>query len=138
MSRLDIVPAERADQARSGRVQIEISTRHGVLGPEQHEYLREKAEKLVKYFGRLMAIEVAVEPAKHAWHVEIRVSAEHKHDFFASELAPTPEAAMDQCVHKIEHQLRKYKERVQNHKGDVSLAESGPAPADQSEPSDSA
>jgi putative sigma-54 modulation protein len=117
-------------------VQIEISTRHGVLGREQHDYLQEKAEKLVRYFGRLMAIEVAVEPIKHAWHVEIRVSAEHKHDFFASEQATTAESAMDQCVHKIEQQLRKYKERVQSHKGDVSLAESGPVPADQAEPSD--
>lgn len=102
-------------------MQIEISTRHGALGADQQAYLQEKAEKLVKYFGRLMAIEVAVDHVKHAWAVEIRVSAEHKHDFFASEEAPTPEAAMDQCVHKIEQQLRKYKERVQNHKGDAGL-----------------
>ena len=27
---------------------------------------------------------------------------------------------MDQCVHKIEQQLRRYKEKVQNHKGDVA------------------
>jgi len=119
-------------------VQIEISTRHAVLGQEQHDYLQEKAEKLVKYFGRLMAIEVAVEPIKHAWHVEIRVSAEHKHDFFASEQAPTAQMAMDQCVHKIEHQLRKYKERVQNHKGEASIAESNPDSVDISEPPESA
>jgi putative sigma-54 modulation protein len=107
-------------------VQIEISTRHGGLGPEQQGYLRDKAEKLLKYFGRLMAIEVAVDHIKHAWQVEIRVSAEHKHDFFASEEGVTPEAAMDQCVHKIENQLRRYKERVQNHKGDMSLGEASP------------
>jgi putative sigma-54 modulation protein len=104
-------------------VQIAISTRHGVLGPVQQAYLQEKAEKLQKYFGRLMAIEVAVEQTKNAWNVEIRVSAEHKHDFFASESGPSPEAAMDQCVHKIEHQLRKYKERVQNHKGEATVGE---------------
>jgi len=107
-------------------VQIEISTRHGGLGPEQQGYLRDKAEKLLKYFGRLMAIEVAVDHIKHAWQVEIRVSAEHKHDFFASEEGATPEAAMDQCVHKIENQLRRYKERVQNHKGDMPLGEASP------------
>ena len=61
-----VTTGSQDDLSRSKWVQIEISTRHGVLGPEQHEYLREKAEKLVKYFGRLMAIEVAVEPAKHA------------------------------------------------------------------------
>ena len=31
----------------------------------------------------------------------------------------TPEAAMDQCLHKVEGQLRRYKERVQNHKGET-------------------
>ena len=89
------------------------------LSPEQQQYLHDKAEKLIKYFGRLMAIEVAVDQGKQAWDVEILVSAEHKHDFVAREVGPTPESAMDQCVHKIENQLRRYKEKVQHHKGDV-------------------
>jgi putative sigma-54 modulation protein len=101
-------------------VQIEISTRHGGLNADQQRYLHDKAEKLLKYFARLMAIEVAVDHLKHAWEVEILVSAEHKHDFVARESGSTPEAAMDVCVHKIEHQLRRYKERVQHHKGDVT------------------
>lgn len=100
---------------------IEISTRHGALDPAQHRHLHDKAEKLQKYFGRLMAIEVAVDHNKHAWLVEILVSAEHKHDFVAKEESPTLEAAMDLCVHKIEEQLRRYKERVQHHKGDPSV-----------------
>ena len=83
----------------------------------QHDYLHDKAEKLLKYFGRLMQIEVEVDHRKHAWQVEIFVSAEHKHDFVAREEGPTPEAAMDLCVHKIEQQLRRYKEKVQEHTG---------------------
>jgi putative sigma-54 modulation protein len=101
-------------------VQIEISTRHGELDAAQQRYLHDKAEKLLKYFGRIMAIEVAVDHMKHAWEVEILVSAEHKHDFVARESGSTPAAAMDACVHKIEHQLRRYKERVQHHKGDIT------------------
>ena len=106
-------------------MQIEISTRHGGLEAEQQRYLHDKAEKLLKYFGRLMAIEVAVDHIKHAWEVEIVVSAEHKHDFVAREAGSTPEAAMDACVHKIEQQLRRYKERVQQHKGDNTHGASG-------------
>jgi putative sigma-54 modulation protein len=106
-------------------VQIEISTRHGGLAPEQQQYLHDKAEKLLKYFGRLMAIEVAADHSKHGWEVEILVSAEHKHDFVAREASSTAEGAMDLCVHKIEQQLRRYKERVQHHKGDVTHG--GPA-----------
>lgn len=113
---------------------IEISTRHGSLGPDQQAYLHEKAEKLLKYFGRLMAIEVAVEHLKNAWQVEILVSAEHKHDFVAVEQGPYPEAAMDLCVHKIEHQLRRYKERVQRHRGEPSAGEVPPVASDLAEP----
>jgi putative sigma-54 modulation protein len=115
-------------------VHIEISTRHGGLGPESHAYLHEKAEKLLKYFGRLMTIEVEVEHLKHSWQVEIFVSAEHKHDFIAREEGPTPEAAMDLCVHKVEQQLRRYKEKVQHHKGDISLGETTPVSPERPEP----
>ena len=101
-------------------MQIEISTRHGSLAGDQQAYVRDKAEKLLKYFGRIMSIEVAVDHLKHEhewqWQVEILVSAEHKHDFVATETAPTPQSAMDKCVHKIEQQLRKYKEKVQEHR----------------------
>jgi putative sigma-54 modulation protein len=109
----------QGDLVRSPRVQITISTRHGILQPDSQAHLRDKAEKLQKYFGRLMSIEVEVEHRKNDWQVEIFVSAEHKHDFVAREEAPTPEAAMDHCVHKIEQQLRRYKDKIQNHKGGI-------------------
>lgn len=115
-------------------MQIKISTRHGGLGPESQKYLHDKAEKLLKYFGRLMAIEVIVEQLKHSWLVEISVSAEHKHDFIAREEGATLETAMDQCVHKVEQQLRKYKEKVQNHKGDTAIRGATPAADELPEP----
>ncbi len=105
---------------------IEITTRHGSLDPEQHAYLHDKAEKLLKYFGRLMSIEVEVDHGKNEWLVEIQVSAEHKHDFVARESASTPESAMDSCVHKIENQLRRYKEKIQHHKGEIPIGGTGP------------
>jgi len=117
-------------------VQIQIAKRHhGELAPDQQQYIHDKAEKLLKYFGRIMSIEVAVDHVKNAWDIEILVSAEHKHDFVAREVAPTPFVAMDQCVHKIEEQLRRYKERVQNHKGDSHGGASLKARAYQENPS---
>ena len=99
-------------------MQIKISTRHGELAPAQRERLEEKAGKLTK-FGRLMSIEIATLQEKGVWNVEFQVSAEHKNDFVATETGPTLEAATDQCLHKIETQLRRYKEKIQSHKGDV-------------------
>lgn len=104
-------------------MQIEIVTRHGSLSPEQHQHISERAEKLKKYFDRLMSIEVAVEHIKHAWKVEILVSAEHKHDFVATEESQTLDSAMDLCAHKVENQLRRYKEKIQHHKGDPSIGD---------------
>ncbi|NOZ40082.1 MAG: ribosome-associated translation inhibitor RaiA [Planctomycetes bacterium] len=95
-------------------MQVSISVRHGQLAESTQEKLKGKAEKLSRYFDRLMAIEIIVdlqneqEPA-----VEILVSAEHKHDFVASDKSGNLISATDAVVQKIEHQLRKYKEKVQ-------------------------
>jgi len=104
-------------------VQIEISSRHGSLESGQTQHLHDKAEKLLRFFDRLMAIEVAVDHGKHGkpfWFVEMRVSAEHKHDFFASEEGVNLEMVTDSCVHKLEQQICRYKEKIQHHKGDLS------------------
>lgn len=118
-------------------MQIQITTRRGSLEPNQQAYLNDKAGKLLKYFDRLMAIEVEVEHQKYDWKVEISVSAEHKHDFVAHEIASTPEAAMDQCVHKLETQLRRYKEKVQGHKNAMPHGGTSPARPDLPEPPES-
>ena len=115
-------------------MQIAISTRHGSLSQPQLDYLHDKAEKLLKYFGRLMLIEVEVDHRKHDWLVEIFVSAEHKHDFVAREEAPIPEAAMDLCIHKVEQQLRRYKEKVQEHRDAIPHGGTSPRRPDLPEP----
>jgi putative sigma-54 modulation protein len=96
-------------------VQLSVSTRHGHLSEATQAKLTEKAEKLARFFDRLTAIEITVDlkdPQKPA--VDVNVSAEHKHDFVAHEQADNLFAALDACVQKIEQQLRKYKERVQD------------------------
>lgn len=115
-------------------MQIEITARHVSLTPEQQAYLKDKSGKLLKYFDRLMAIEVEVDHQKHDWVVELFVSAEHKHDFVARESAPTPEAAMDSCLHKLETQLRRYKEKVQHHKNATPQGGTSPTHPDLPEP----
>ena len=95
-------------------MQVSISTRHGHLSEATQDKLRAKAEKLGRFFDRLMAIEIVVDlkdPAEPK--VDVNVSAEHKHDFVAHEQADNLWAAVDAATSKIEQQLRKYKERVQ-------------------------
>ena len=75
-----------------------------------------------------MMIEVMVDLKEEEKKVEILVSAEHKHDFVASETNADILAAVDLVVHKLEQQVRKYKEKIQDHRrrpstGEVASAE---------------
>lgn len=95
-------------------MQITISTRHGDLSDATQAKIRGKVERLSRYFERLSSIDVTVDLGNDELpSVDVRVSAEHKHDFVATEQVTSLMAAVDGAVHKLEQQLRKYKERVQ-------------------------
>ena len=97
-------------------MQINISARHGHLSDATKDKMTAKVEKLARLFERLTAIDVTVD-LEHEENptVDVRVSAEHKHDFVAAEQSTSLMAALDGVIHKLEHQLRKYKEKVQDH-----------------------
>jgi putative sigma-54 modulation protein len=109
-------------------VQINISVRHGQLSDATRGKITAKVEKLARLFERLAAIEVTVD-LEHEQNpaVDVRVSAEHKHDFVAAEQSTSLWAALDGVVHKLEQQLRKYKEKVQDHHRAMAPRQSGPA-----------
>lgn len=95
-------------------MQVSISTRHGHLSEASQAKIRSKAEKLGRYFDRLMSIELTIDlEDSQKPQVDVKVSAEHKHDFVAHEQGESLQGALDACIGKIEQQLRKYKERVQ-------------------------
>jgi putative sigma-54 modulation protein len=97
-------------------VQVSVAVRHGSLSEGTREKITAKAEKLARLFERLLAVEVTVDLEREpSVSVDIRVSAEHKHDFVATDAADSVLAATDGAIHKLEQQLRKYKEKVQDH-----------------------
>jgi putative sigma-54 modulation protein len=94
-------------------VQLSITARHGRLTDATQTKLRAKAEKLGRIFDRLMAIEIVVDlNESQKPKVDLKVSAEHKHDFVAHEQGDSLLGTVDAAVEKIEEQLRRYKERV--------------------------
>jgi putative sigma-54 modulation protein len=115
-------------------VQIKISARHGHLSEATQQFIREKAEKLLHIFQRLMMIEVLVDFKEDETMVEFLVSAEHKHDFVARENNKDVQAAVDLVMHKLEQQVRKYKEKIQDHRRTPSTGKVGgtaPEPVDE-------
>ena len=96
-------------------MQIRISTRHGNVSEQTQSEIRAKAEKLTRFFDRLTAIEVTID-LEHGDEpgVDLRVSAEHKHDFVATNRSNDLMGSIDQVIHKLEQQLRKYKQKIQD------------------------
>ncbi len=97
-------------------MQIKVSTRHGHLGEDTQQFIRDKAEKLLRFFDRITSIEVTVDLSNQdgQYHVEFLVNAEHKHDFVAHETHSDILAAVDLLLEKLEKQLRRYKEKIQD------------------------
>ncbi|MFO0964991.1 MAG: ribosome-associated translation inhibitor RaiA [Gemmataceae bacterium] len=107
-------------------MQIKITARHGHLNEATQEFIREKAGKLLHFFDRIMMIEVLVdlsEGEKGDKQVELLVSAEHKHDFVATERNEDILAAMDLVLAKLERQVRKYKEKLHDRRRTPSAGE---------------
>ena len=95
-------------------MQIQVTTRHGHLSEASQEKISAKAEKLTRIFERLTAIEVIVDLTDEATpRVDLKVSAEHKHDFVAHDQSDNLMGSVDAVIHRLEQQLRKYKEKVQ-------------------------
>jgi putative sigma-54 modulation protein len=133
---------------------VKISVRHGHLSDTVLNIIRDKAERLLHYFERLTLIEVTVDlkdrgdgrPLEdrkidederagagerallHRCRVEFVVQAEHKHDFVAHTCHPDVIAAVDLTLDKLEGQLRRYKEKIQDHRRKPSTGEVAGAP----------
>ena len=122
---------------------IEVSCRHGEIPADVQSYIESKSEKLLTYFERITEIDVIVDfegtvgkgkaaekaasndDAKHRVRVEIEVDAEHKHDFVASDVGEDVRTVFDTTLAKVEQQIRRYKDKVQNHRRDMPMG--GPA-----------
>lgn len=95
-------------------MQVIISARHGQLSAATQERVTEKVEKLRRFFDRITHIDVTVNlENREAPHVEVCISAEHTSDFVASDTGELS-AALDSVIHKLEQQLRKHKEKIQD------------------------
>ena len=97
-------------------MQVAITCKHGQLSANQQEYMTRKSEKLLTYFERVTAINVTVTYEKGRVRTEILVDAEHKHNFVANDVGDELIPTFDVTLHKMEQQIKKYKEKIQDHR----------------------
>ena len=108
-------------------VQVAITCRHGSIRDDVRDYIGNKAEKLLTYFERVSAIQVTVVFVKDRIEVEILVDTEHRHNFGSSDVGEDVPATFERALHKMEQQIRKYKQKLQDHRRDLPLNELGDA-----------
>ncbi len=110
-------------------MQIVVTARHGHMTQEHQKDVEAKVGKLLHYFNRVESINVTLnlEHQHGPKEVEIQLNAEHKHDFIAKDTDIDIFVALDKALAKMEHQIRKYKEKIQDHRrapsaGDIQTA----------------
>lgn len=112
-------------------MQIKISARHGHLTDEVQQFIQNKAEKLPHLFERLTMIDITVDLRGDEKHVEFVVQAEHKHQFVAHMQDANLLAAVDLVMAKMEGQLRRYKEKIQDRRRTPSAGEVNHSPREE-------
>ncbi|MGI5831216.1 MAG: ribosome hibernation-promoting factor, HPF/YfiA family [Thermoguttaceae bacterium] len=98
-------------------MQINISTRHGDLSDAAKQKIIDKVEKLSRFVERVSRIDVTVELEKpDTPAVDIIVTTEFKRDFQASYSSSELYGCIDQIVDKIQQQMKKFKEKLTDHR----------------------
>lgn len=103
--------------SKSRRKQVEIvdvtfRSPHQELSEAEKAYARRKLSKLARFFHKLWALEVTYELVRGQHRVAVLVDADGQ-KFHHDETAHEFRAAVDAVVQKLEHQLARYKERLQ-------------------------
>lgn len=115
-------PVRRGPRATEGGdcVQLNISTRHGHLSDASRQKIEAKVMRITRIFERLTSIHLTIDLEHEEMPaVDLKVSAEHKHDFVSTDRASDLMGSIDAVVHRMESQLRKYKEKIrQRHRSE--------------------
>ena len=109
-------------------MQVAITTRHGSIRDEVREYITEKSEKILTYYERVTAIEVTVDFEKDRVKIELLVDTEPHHNLVSHDVGEYNEGGdvinvFDRALHKMEQQVKKHKEKLQDHRRDRPMNE---------------
>lgn len=93
-------------------VDVTFRSPHQELSEAEKAYARRKLAKLARFFHKLWTLEVTYELLRGQHRVAVLVDADGQ-KFHYDETAHEYRAAVDGVVQKLEHQLARYKERLQ-------------------------
>ena len=95
-------------------MEISLSTRHGHISESTQSKVKGKVEKLTRHFDRITSVVVTIDLVnEHSAEADIKVTTEHWGDFVARDRNEGLLTAVENAVHKLDQQLRKNKDKVQ-------------------------
>jgi putative sigma-54 modulation protein len=97
-------------------MQIKVSGRHAELEDSVRSYASEKAEKLSRFYDRLLSVDVVFDHQAGRYSVEMIARADHHMNFVAKHEDPDPYKSVDFVAKEVEGQLRRHKEKFRNRK----------------------
>jgi len=97
-------------------MQVTVTGRHMGVSDPLKRYCLGKAEKLARYFDRVVSVQVILDGRDGRHSAEVIVHVDRAEPFVAVEAHDDAYAAFDLVLDKIERQLRRHKERVRNRK----------------------
>jgi len=102
-------------------MQINISTRHGDISDATKEKITQKVEKVQRFFERLTSIDVTVDLSKaDEPKIEVVVRPEKRDSIIAGYQSNDMFGSLDQIISKLEQQIKKHKEKLQERGKNVS------------------
>lgn len=93
---------------------LQISGHHIEVTPALREYVEQKLEPVVSHFDRVTAVNVILSVEKLKQKAEVTVHVPGK-DIFVEDSAEDLYAAIDSLFDKLDRQVQKYKQKVQDH-----------------------
>ncbi len=110
-------------------MRITVTCRHCELEPELRQYVDDKVSRLARYFDRVDEAHVVFKTEGHRTIADVTVHASRA-VISSEQTADDVRSAFDRSIDKVERQIRRYKERIRNHRGvdataDVAMTSGG-------------
>ena len=103
-------------------MRITLTTRHCELDPEDRLLIEQRLEKLSRFARDIMEAHVIVSAEKSRYTAEIALKVRGP-DIVSREVAHGTRVALERAADRLEHQIRKLKERrLERRRGDRSRA----------------
>jgi len=115
--------------------EMTIRSPHDELPADARAYIERKLKKLTRFFHRILWIEVTHQFQRGQHIVSIHLESADGHRFHYEERAAELRMAVDAAVQGLEHQLARYKERLQRGANRLTREALGALPSEAAEES---